>query len=115
MNGYAGAAKDSGIAVQAFPIVDVDFPREEQVEEFADLVGGFTRHPREGPNTVVHCRSGIRSTGTVAASVLVGLGQGADGAIEIVREDRSRRMVEIRPQEDYVREFAKRYEGRWSA
>ncbi|CAN5316002.1 MAG: fused DSP-PTPase phosphatase/NAD kinase-like protein [Rubrobacteraceae bacterium] len=115
MDGYTAAAKNSGIAVDEFPIVDISVPREEQVEEFTDLVGGIIGHLRGGRNTVVHCRGGIGRTGTVAASVLVGLGHDADEAIEIARESRSPRMVETRPQEDYVREFAKRYRGRWSA
>jgi len=114
MEGYAEEAKTASIAVEEFPIVDVNIPREEQVEEYANLVGGIIGFLREGRNTVVHCRGGIGRTGTVVSSVLVGLGHGADDAIEAVRRARSRRMVETGPQGDYVREFAKRYRGRWS-
>lgn len=114
MDGYAEEAKAAGIAVEEFPIVDVHIPREEQVEEYADLVGRTIGFLREGRNTVVHCRGGIGRTGTVAASVLVGLGYDAEEAIRIVRESRSPRMLEAPSQEDYVREFAKRYRVRWS-
>lgn len=114
MEDYAEEAQAAGIAVEEFPIVDVNVPREEQVEEYADLVGRIVGFLREGRNTIVHCRGGIGRTGTVAASVLVGLGHGAEDAIRIVRASRSPRMLEARSQEEYVREFAKRYRGRWS-
>jgi len=114
MEDYAEEAEAAGIAVEEFPIVDVNVPRKEQVEEYADLVGRIIGFLREGRNTVVHCRGGIGRTGTVAASVLVGLGHDAEDAIRIVRESRSPRMLEAPSQEEYVREFSKRYRGRWS-
>jgi len=67
LEGYAEEAEASGIAVEEFPIVDVDIPREEQVEEYADLVGKIVGFLREGRNTVVHCRGGIGRTGTVVS------------------------------------------------
>ncbi|MGI8911053.1 MAG: protein-tyrosine-phosphatase [Rubrobacteraceae bacterium] len=115
MGEYAEEAQAAGISVEEFPILDVNVPREEQVEEYADLVGRIIGFLRDGRNTVVHCRGGIGRTGTVAASVLVGLGHGAEDAIRIVRASRSPRMLEAYSQEEYVREFAKRYRGRWSA
>jgi len=116
MNGersFFESATAAGMEVVRFPIVDVDVPREEQAEEFADLVGGIIGSLRDGKKVVAHCRGGIGRTGTVAASVLVGLGHDADNAIEIVRRARSPRMVETWPQEEYVREFAEKYRGRW--
>ena len=103
----------AGMEVVRFPIVDVDVPPEEQMEEFANLIGGIIGSLRDGKNVVAHCRDGIGRTGVVVSSVLVGLGHDADEAIEIVRLARSPRMVETGPQEDYVREFAGRYRGRW--
>lgn len=114
VQGYFEAAADAEMEVVHFPIVDVDVPREEQVEEYAGLVGRIVGFLREGRNTVVHCRGGIGRTGIVVSSVLVEVGHGAEEAIEIVRQARSRRMVETGPQEDYVREFAKRHQGHWS-
>lgn len=115
MEGYVEEAEVVDIAVEEFPIVDVNVPREEQVEEYAELVGGIVGFLREGQNTVVHCRGGIGRTGTVVASVLVGLGHGAEEAISIVRASRSPRMLEALSQEDYVREFAKKHRGKWSS
>jgi len=114
MEGYAEEARAAGIAVEEFPIMDINVPREEQVEEYADLVGRIVGFLRDGRNTVVHCRGGIGRTGTVAASVLVGLGHDAEEAIRIVRAARGPRMLEAYSQEEYVREFAKRYRGQWS-
>lgn len=114
MGGYAEEAEAESIAVEEFPIVDVNVPREEQVEEYAELVGRIIGFLREGRNTVVHCRGGIGRTGTVVASALVGLGHDAEDAIRTVRESRSPRMLEAPSQEDYVREFAREFRGRWS-
>lgn len=114
MEGYAGEAEAAGIVVEKFPIVDINIPREEQVEEYAELVGRIVGFLREGRDTVVHCRGGIGRTGTVVSSVLVGLGYDANKAIEIVRQARDERMVETEEQEEYVREFAETYRGRWS-
>ncbi len=114
MEDYAEEARAAGISVEEFPIVDVNVPREEQVGEYADLVGKIIGFLRESRNTVVHCRGGIGRTGTVAASVLVGLGHDAEEAIRIVRAARGPRMLEAYSQEEYVREFAKRYRGQWS-
>lgn len=114
MEGYAEEAEVSGIAVEEFPIVDVDVPREEQVEAYADLVGKIVGFLRGGRNTVVHCRGGIGRTGTVACSVLVGLGDDAEEAMRLAGEARGTRIPETEEQREYVREFARRHQGRWS-
>jgi protein-tyrosine phosphatase len=114
LEGYAEEAEASGIAVEEFPIVDVDIPREEQVEKYADLVGRIVGFLREGRNTVVHCRGGIGRTGTVVSSVLVGLGHDADDAMRLASDARRDEVPETEPQREYVREFARRYGGKWS-
>ncbi len=114
MEGYAEEAEASGIAVEEFPIVDVNIPREEQVEEYADLVGRIVGFLREGRNTVVHCRGGIGRTGTVVSSVLVGLGHDAEDAMRLASDARRDEVPEAEPQREYVREFARRYRGEWS-
>lgn len=114
MEGYAAEAGAAGIAVEEFPIVDVDVPREEQVEEYAELVGRIVGSLRGGRNTVVHCRGGIGRTGTVVSSVLVGLGHGAEDAMRLASRARGTEVPQTDAQRRYVREFAKRYRGIWS-
>jgi len=112
--GFFESAREAGLKVRHFPILDVDVPRPEQDEEYAEYIGDIIGDLREGKTVIVHCRGGIGRTGTVAASVLVGLGHEPDEAIRIVREARSPRMLEVAWQEEYVRQFARRNLGRWS-
>lgn len=115
MYGYAEEAEVAGIAVEKFSIVDVNVPREEQVEKYAELVGRIAGFQREGRNTVIHCLGDIGRASTVIISALVGLGHGAEEAISIVRASQSPRMLKALSREYYVREFAKKNRGKWSS
>lgn len=57
---------------------------------------------RAGELVVLHCRSGLGRTGTVAARLLVECGASSDGAIDAVRRVRPSAIV-TRAQEAYVR------------
>lgn len=113
LDAFREAVESSGIEFRHFPILDVDVPRPEQSGEYAAYIGDVISDLEAGKTVVAHCRGGIGRTGTVAASVLVGLGHDPDEAISIVREARSPRMLEVEWQEEYVREFAKGNRGRW--
>lgn len=102
-------ARQAGLEVIHFPIVDVSTPRKSQSEEYATLVRRIVDRLREGKTVVTHCRGGLGRTGTVAASVLVALGRPADEAIGIVRKVRSKRSVETQGQEEYVRRFEREW------
>ena len=101
-------SREAGLGVVHFPIEDVSTPRKAQTEEYAGLIWRVVGLLREGKTVVVHCRGGLGRTGTVAASVLVALGQkDPDAAIALVRKVRSDRAVETPAQEEYVRSFAR--------
>ena len=94
-----------GIEVLRFAIEDMNVPREAEAEEYEGLIRNIAARMRDGKNVVVHCRGGLGRTGTVAACVLVALGDhSADEAIGAVRAAR-RGTVQTRDQEDFVRRF----------
>jgi protein-tyrosine phosphatase len=101
-----------GVEVLRFAIEDMNIPREAEAEEYEDLICNIVDRMREGKNVVVHCRGGLGRTGTVAACVLVYLGdESADEAIGAVRAAR-KGTVQTRDQEDFVRRFEETLRGR---
>jgi protein-tyrosine phosphatase len=94
-----------GIEILRFAIKDMDVPREAESERFEATVRDIVQRLEQGQNVVVHCRGGLGRTGTVAACVLVELGNHSAGeAIGLVRAAR-KGTVQTPEQEDFVRLF----------
>ena len=93
------------IEILRFAIEDMGVPEEAEREAYEDLILNIADRLREGETVVAHCRGGLGRTGTVAACVLVALGNhSADEAIAAVRAAREG-TVQTGGQEDFVRRF----------
>ncbi len=97
-------AAAAGLDVRWFPIVDVDVPKSERMNEFSDYVDGLVAVARDGKTVVIHCRGGIGRSGTVAACCLVRLGLKVHDAIKATRTARPG-AVETSAQEKWVASF----------
>ncbi len=94
-----------GIRVRRFAIRDMDVPKEAESREFEAMIHEVIEAIEGGQNVAVHCRGDLGRTGTVAACVLVALGQhAADEAIGAVRAAR-KGTVQTEEQEGFVRRF----------
>jgi protein-tyrosine phosphatase len=102
------------IEILRFAIEDMGVPQEAESEKFETFVEDVAQRLERGQNVVVHCRGGLGRTGTLAACVLVALGDHtADEAKATVREAR-KGTVQTREQEDLVRLFEETVRNRGS-
>jgi protein-tyrosine phosphatase len=94
-----------GVEVLRFAIRDMGVPEEAQAEDFEAMILNIVGRLEAGRNVVVHCRGGLGRTGTVAACVLVALGEhSADEAIDAIRQAR-KGTIQTDEQEEFVRRF----------
>ena len=101
-----------GVEILRFAIEDMGVPEEAEREAYEDLILNIVDRLRGGETVIVHCRGGLGRTGTVAACVLVALGNhSADEAIAVVRAAREG-TVQTGDQEDFVRRFEETLRGR---
>ena len=100
------AVRDRHMAWFHLPIVDVSTPDQHWEAEWLTAGPALRQMIRSGFNVFVHCKGGLGRAGTIAARLLVELGQDSDSAIEAVRAARSRGAIETPQQEDHVRKQA---------
>jgi len=99
------AVKARGMEWHHLPITDQDAPDARFEQRW--LVSGLKLRQLlcQDRKILVHCKGGLGRTGTVAARLLVELGEQADIAIERVRHARPG-AVERRVQEEHVRRLS---------
>lgn len=84
------------------PVPDVSIPGERFETAWTEVGEGLRARLRDGFNIVVHCKGGLGRAGTIAARLLVELGQKPDTAISAVRAARPG-AIETSAQAEYVR------------
>lgn len=97
--------RTAGIEVLRLHVVDQSVPT---VEEAQRAVTWLESHVSSGAIVAIHCVGGLGRSGTLAACFLTGRRFSAENAISYVRTYRSKRAVETRLQEDFVKDFARR-------
>lgn len=98
----------AGLAWWHLPIRDMGVPDAAFEARWQDAGPALHRRLRGGELVVLHCRGGLGRTGTIAARLLVELGEPPDEAIRRVRAARRRpeqrrSTIENALQEAYVR------------
>lgn len=97
------AVRDRHMAWFHLPIVDVSTPDDHWETQWLTAGPALRQMIRSGFNVFVHCKGGLGRAGTIAARLMVELGQDRDSAIEAVRIARAREAIETRQQEAHVR------------
>lgn len=94
-----------GIEILRFAIQGVGVPEETETGQYEALVSGIAGRVERGQRVVIHCRGGLGRTGTVAACVLVVLGEHTAGeAIDAVRAAREG-TIQNGEQAEFVHRF----------
>lgn len=102
--GLSEAIQDRHMEWWHLPIPDVSPPRSD-FEIGWKVVGEAIRDRlRLGFDVLIHCKGGLGRAGTVAARLLVELGEDPDAAIRKVRHARSKYAIETKEQERHIRQ-----------
>ncbi|MDX5893804.1 cyclin-dependent kinase inhibitor 3 family protein [Rubrobacter radiotolerans] len=107
MDDFFRSARDAGIKVMHFSIVDVGVPEDWEENRYVGMILDIKNALERNEKVVLHCRGGLGRTGTVAACTLVTFGYKAEEAIRITRDSRPG-AIQTLEQERYVRSFERR-------
>ncbi len=104
VRGLCGAVHDRHMEWWHLPIPD-GYPPGANFEKDWQAAGEVIRDRlRLGFDVLIHCKGGLGRAGTVAARLLVELGENPDVAIRKVRDVRSKKAIETWEQERHIRQ-----------
>jgi ADP-ribosyl-[dinitrogen reductase] hydrolase len=95
-------AEMMGLEWHHLPIRDMDVPDAEFEQKWLQVGARLRQYLMNGGRVLVHCKGGLGRAGTIAARLLVELGEKPESAITQVRLVR-RLAIETGAQEAYVR------------
>jgi protein-tyrosine phosphatase len=85
----------------SFPIVDRGLPASRRA--LLTLAHSLARAIEAGNVVGVHCRAGIGRSAIMTASILMALGQSADGALELITRARGVKVPDTSEQREWIR------------
>ena len=101
VDGLGAAVEDRHMAWLHLPIADVQPPGRDFEAKWAEVGEGLRARLRDGFGVLVHCKGGLGRAGTIAARLLVELGEEPAAAIRAVRAVRPG-AIETEAQEAHV-------------
>ena len=93
-------AKDVGMEFVHHPIPDFGIP--ESRDAALDLARTLAGKVREGRSIAVHCRAGVGRAPSIAACVLIALGETGEHALDLISDARGFRVPETEGQRAWV-------------
>lgn len=97
LHAESSACEGEGIAFTSFPIPDRGVPEDRSAAIALAVELGKGRQ-----SVVVHCRAGIGRSSTIAAAVLILLGQDPDEALERIANARGLPVPDTQQQRDWL-------------
>ena len=93
-------AKETGMEFVHHPVPDFGIP--ESSDAALDLARGLAAKVREGHAVAIHCRAGVGRAPSIAACVLIALGETGERALDLISDARGFRVPETAAQRAWV-------------